>query len=109
VSYNGQTNGLLPPRFSLPVVHQQVAVAQPPGGAEIQHPPVDRSLKSNRCIAERAEGDSDRYSSDRIIDDLVPDENLDGVGAYIVAHLEEDHWFVRLEPSVCCADVDELG
>ncbi len=39
---------LPPPRFGLVVIHQQVAEAQAPGGAKVQHPPtVTADLKGN--------------------------------------------------------------
>ncbi len=75
---NRLTDRLLPPRFGLAVIHDQIAEAQAPGGAEVQHTPIDGALESKRCIAQRAERHGNGYSSNGIVHNLVPDENLKG-------------------------------
>src|SRR5258708_24151384 len=106
---NRLTDGLLPPRFGLTIIHDQIAKAQPPSGAKVQHTSIDGALIRNGCVAQRTESHSDRYTPDGIIDDFVPDEDLDGIGPCVVSGLEQDHRFVWLEPGVCSADADEPG
>ena len=73
------------------VVHHQVRVAQLAGGTEVQHRIADPAVVDDRRIAERAEGHRDRDAPDRVVDDLVPDQNLERVGAVVIADEEADH------------------
>ena len=107
--YNRLTNSLLPPRFGLSVIHQQVAEAQAPGGAEIQYPPTDSTLEGNGGITERAERHGNGYSSNGIVHNLVPDKNLNGIRACITADLKVDDRFIWFEPGICLTDGDKPG
>src|SRR6266852_5067939 len=100
---------LLPPRFGLAVIHQQVAEAQAPGCAKIQHPPTDSTLEDNGSITERAERHGNGYSSNGIVHNLVPDKQLNGIRACVTADLKVDDRFIRFEPGICLIDRDEPG
>ena len=53
--------------------------------------------KASRGVAERAEGDDDRDAADPVVDDLVPDEDLDRVGANLAPDGELDDGLARPE------------
>src|SRR5258707_10386878 len=76
--YNRLTNSLLPPRFGLSVIHQQVAEAQAPGGAEIQYPPTDSTLEGNGGITEPATPTRHGNIPHSIIRQLTSDKHLQG-------------------------------
>lgn len=59
---DGLAGSLLPPGLRLPVVHDQAAVAQPPGGAKVQHPPLKRPLEGDASVAEGTVAHGDRHS-----------------------------------------------
>jgi hypothetical protein len=103
------TGGLLPPRLCLAVVHDQVTEVQPPGRAEVQQAPVDSALKGNRRVTERAEGDDDRHPAHGIVSDLVPDQDLHGIGPRVGANLQGNHGLNPSEPVVGLADADEAA
>jgi hypothetical protein len=109
VADNGLPDSLLPPGFGLPVVHQQIAVAQAAGGAEIQHAAMNRALEVEYAIAERTGGDDEGHATDGVVNDLVPDDDLDGIGPRVGANLDQNDRFDGLEPGTCCGHTDELG
>ena len=98
------TGGLLPPGLGLPVVHDQVAVVQPPGGAEIQHLVVEAPVEGDRGVAQRAERDRHRLVAELVVDDLVPGENLDRIGAHEPAGLDDRNRLAGLQPAVGVGD-----
>jgi hypothetical protein len=67
---------LLPPALGLAVVHHEVVVAQVAGGPERQRAGADAALECHGAVAQRAVGDRDRPARDRVVDDLVPDQDL---------------------------------
>ena len=96
--------GLLPPRFGLPVVHDQVAVIQPPGRAEIQHLVVEAAVEGDRGVAERTERDRHRQVAELVVDDLVPSEDLDGIRAHPPAGLDHGDRLKGLQPGIRVGD-----
>jgi hypothetical protein len=86
---------LLPPRFRLPVVHDEVGVAQVAGRAEAQRASLHPAVERDRGVAERAERDRNRNTADDVVDDLVPDQDLERVGAATAGERERDHRFLR--------------
>src|SRR3546814_17783500 len=53
-AYDRLTGKLLPQAFGLGIVHDQVRMAQPPGGAETECPPIDPAVEYHRGVAQRA-------------------------------------------------------
>ena len=51
-------------------------------------PAVDAPVKDDGRIAQRAKGDRDRRIAQRVIGDLVPHQDLDRIGARLVADLD---------------------
>ena len=84
----------LPPRLGLPVVHQQVAVAQRAGGAEIEDRAVYRPPKHEGGVAKRSKGDDHRLPAHGVVDQLVPHHHLDRIGANVAVEIDHLH---RLE------------
>ena len=89
---------LLPPRLGLPVVHDEVAEAKPPRRAEVEHHRVEAAVEDDRGVAEWAERHRDRGAAQLVVRDLVPDEDLERVGARLAAQLDRDDRLVRVEP-----------
>jgi hypothetical protein len=108
-SGDGVAARLLPPALGLAVVHEEVAETQPPGRAEVQHATVQRALEGDGRIAQRTEGDRQRQPAHRVVDDLVPGQDLQGIGADVVAHLHQHHRLLRLQPLVSLGGGHELG
>ena len=88
---------LLPPRLGLPVVHDEIGVAQLAGRAEVERAPLDPAVERDRRVAERAEGDGDGEPAEFVVDDLVPDQDLQRVGARLAADRQLDHRLARLD------------
>ncbi len=88
---NALTAELLPEAEGLPVVHHQVAHPQPAGGAEVQRPAVDHARERQGRIAQRAERHHHRLTGHDIVDDLVPDQDFQRIGARLGADLDGDH------------------
>ena len=82
---------LLPPALGLAVVHHEVGVAELAGGAEIQHRVAHPPVVDHGRVAEWAEGDRDRHTPHRVVDDLVPDQDLQWIGAVLAAEEHADH------------------
>ena len=82
---------LLPPALGLAVVHHEVGVAQLAGGAEIQHRVAHPPVVDNGRVAERAEGNGDGNAARRVVDDLVPHQDLQRIGAVFAAQEHADH------------------
>ena len=101
--------GLLPPGLCLPVVHNQVAEAQAAGSTKIQHPSIDCAFKSDASVAQRAKGHRDRGIPQSIVRDLVPHQNLDGVGARLGPDLDQNDRLLRLQPLVRSLNARILG
>ena len=84
---------LLPPALGLAVVHDEIAVAQLAGGAEIEHPAVEPPVEHDRRVAERTVGHGNRRAAHRVVHDLVPDQDAQGVRAGILSDLHADDRF----------------
>ncbi|MPY93721.1 MAG: ATP-binding cassette domain-containing protein [Acidimicrobiia bacterium] len=84
--------GEVPPqRAGLAVVHDQRAVPQRPGYAEVEHPAVVAAIVGERRVAQRAVGDGNRDAVDRVVDDLVPGEDLHRVRTGVAVDLQHEH------------------
>ena len=81
---------LLPPRFGLAVVHDEVAEAQVAGCAEVVDHSAGCPVEYERGVAERAEGHHDRLAAERVVGDLMPDEDREGVGASDAGDLDRN-------------------
>ncbi len=94
-----------PQRLGLAVEHDQRRLIHRPRRAELEHSLLDSALvsiiaidldtavESDRRIAQRAVGDRDRSTVDDVVDDLMPDQDLDGVDPHRSAEIEDDHRF----------------
>lgn len=100
--------GLLPPCFCLPIVHQQVAIAQSPRGAEIKWAAIHRGVEYNGCIAQWAEGDNHWTIGDHIVDNFVPHQNLERVNARLILLLKDDYRFLCTKPFICLVNRHKL-
>jgi len=76
----------LPPGFGLAVIHHHIAIAQPTGGAEVQHAPSECPLERNSCVAEWAIRDGNWHTTHDVVDDFVSGQNLRGIGPRVVAN-----------------------
>ena len=99
---------LLPPGLCLTVVHDEVGVAQVPGRSEVERPRADPSIEDERGVAERTERDSDRDAGDAVVDDLVPDQDLDRIGSHAITNGELDYRLARLQKADA-GDTQEAG
>ena len=75
-------------------------MAQPARRSEVEHPRRDPPIEGNSRIAERTECDCHRSPADVVVDDLVPDEDLKGVGLGLLTLHQEDDGFARGEPGI---------
>jgi hypothetical protein len=94
---DGGAEILLPPALGLPVVHDEVRVAQLARGAEIENQAIDPAIESDRRVAQRAVGDGDRHIAHGIVDDLVPREDPQRVGPRLAGQGERDDRLGRRE------------
>ena len=101
---NPLARGLLPPRLGLAVVHDQVAVIEAPGRAEVQHLVVEPTVEGDGGVAERAEGDRHRQIAELVVDDLVPGQDLDGIGAHPPVGLDHGDRLQGLQPGIGVGD-----
>ena len=81
------TGELLPPGVRLPVIHNQVRVAKVTRYAEFKHFAVQSPVKRDRRVAQWAEGDRYRHTTDAIIHYFVPGQNLERVGTSIAVYI----------------------
>src|SRR5262249_45050428 len=70
---------LLPPRLRLAVVHDQVRVAKVARRAERERAPAHAAVERHRRVAKRAERHRVWDSSDPVVNDLVPGQDLQRV------------------------------
>ena len=91
---------LLPPGLRLAIVHDQIAVAQPSGGAEIENLAVKVAVEGDAGVAQGAEGDRYRLTVYFVVDDLVPYEDAQRVGAGHITVAEHDHRVWVFQPLV---------
>ncbi len=77
------------------------------GGAEVQQPTAVLPLEDQRRIAQRAVGDREGKPAHNVVDDLVPDQDLVGIGGCPTALLHDEHGLIVFEPAVCILDRNE--
>ncbi len=95
---------LLPPGLGLAIEHDQIVVPEIAGRSEIEQLTVECALEDEGRVAERTERHGHRNSADGVVDDLVPDQNLNWVDAHVTADLEDDHRLARIDVRVCLVD-----
>jgi hypothetical protein len=93
-THNGFASELLPPALCLTVVHDEIGVAQLTGRTEIEDMRRDAPIEDDGRVAQRAVGDRHWRATHHIIDDLVPDQDPQRIGAGVPADLEADHGLV---------------
>ena len=76
---NGMHRYLRPQALRLMVVHEEIALIEQTGDTERIQTPLHDSIKRDAGAAERAIGDDHGGAADRVVDDLMPIENLDRV------------------------------
>ena len=64
----------------LAVVHHEIAPVEAAGRAELVRGPVEALVEDDAGVAERAERGGDGDATARVVDDLVPDEDLERIG-----------------------------
>ena len=89
---------MLPPAIALPVVHDQVAIAQETRHAEIERRLVHLARKHDAAIAERTIGNGDRLIRQPVIDDFMADQDAKRVGPGLAIKLDRDDRRLRLQP-----------
>ena len=100
---------LLPPAIGVPVVHDEVTVAEEAADAEGVDGVAHAAFEDDGGVAEGAEGDDDRISADDVVDYLVPGHDLEGIGTGVVADPEGDHGLPVGEPVWVVGHGSELG
>jgi hypothetical protein len=66
-------------------------------------------LEHDGRVAERTEGDHDGDAAHGVVRDLMPDEDLEGIGARVAVELESDDGLLRAQELVAAGQVQELG
>ena len=89
VADDGFAGGLLPERLGQVIPHDHVANPQVGADAEAQGLVVDDPAKADGGITQRTVGGDDRLAADRVVDDFVPREDLQRLGAALAAVLED--------------------
>ena len=100
--------GLLPPRFGLAVVHHEVAEAEVAGRPEVVQRAVHGALEDERRVAQRAEGHDDRHATQRVIGDLVPDQDGQRIGPRLAVDDQRDDRRIGRQPRLGVRDGFEL-
>lgn len=95
-----------PQGFCLVVVHEKVGLIQYAADSEIEDLSANFSVKDNGRSTQRAKGHGILLSCHRIIDDLVPDENVAGIEAMLALYAHEHAPFARL--CFCCIQGQKL-
>lgn len=90
-AHNCIARELLPPALGLTVVHHKIRVSEFSCCAEIEDAILQRAVKNERGVAERAIGHGDRRAADEIVHDFVPDQNAQRIGSRIVADSKRNH------------------
>jgi hypothetical protein len=84
----------------LAVVHDQIAVSKAARRAEIQNLSIYGALEGNGRIAQRTKGHDQWLSTDRIVGDLMPDQDLDGICLRVLPDLNQDDGFSGFQPGI---------
>ncbi len=71
MAHDSRARKLLPPAFGLAIVHDEIALAQVAGGAEIEQPAPDAPVEHDGGVAERAERHCHGQAADGIVHDFV--------------------------------------
>ena len=107
---------LLPPALRLAVPHDQIAVAQVAGRAEVVHGAIrlQAAVEGDGGVAERAERHEPRPTAEHVVDNLVPDHDLQGIGPRHTGPIglvlgQGDHRLGRIQPAVRISDRDGAG
>ena len=91
------------------VVHDQVAVAEQAGGSEGECGVAQAAVEGDGGVAQRAVGDEHRDAADDVVDDLVPEDDLQGVGAHVAVDVEVHDGRSVAVDAVRVADADVGG
>ena len=83
-------------------------MAQEPGHAELQHGPIYFALVDDGGVAQRAVRHRDRHAADDVVDDLVPDQDAQRIGAGDAVDDQADHRLGAGEP-ILAGDSQEFG
>jgi hypothetical protein len=93
----------LPPRLGLTIPHDEIRVTEIARRAERQLATVDASIEDERRIAQRAERHHDRTRRDRVVHDLVPDQDLQRIRArgFTLAHRDDGLLWLQPHLRLC--------
>ena len=81
-------------------------MADAPGIAEIQDAPAEAPVEHHAGIAQGAIGHQHRNAADGFVDDLVPQEDAQGIGAGIAIDDDTDHRLHRTQIFIIgCLDI----
>lgn len=64
----------------MPVIHNEVGIAQFSRGAEVQKLTVEPAVIDDGRVAQGTKRDADRHTANRIVDNLVPNQDAQRVG-----------------------------
>ena len=78
-------------RLRRAVVHHQVSLAQWAGRTKFERLQADPPVESDGGVAERTEGHRDGNTANDIVDDLMPDQDVQAVGAHVAFDLDLDN------------------
>ncbi len=85
----------------MPVEHEDIAVVEQSGNPEIEKLIPDLTLKNGRAGTKRAIDYHDRLTANRIVNDLVPDQNPEGIRPSLTAVVESQNNIIVFQIADC--------
>ncbi len=95
---------LRPKRLGRAVVEQHVAVVEQARDAERCALACHPCAEGHARAAQRAIGDGDEFAAEAVVDDLMPVEDANGVGAHHAAACQAEHAVLADQTRLHCAD-----
>ncbi len=96
LSDDGDAADLLPKSSGEAIIHEKVRTVELTRNAELRVFSLHFALVHDGAATERSVGDEQMFAFKRLVDDLMPDENLERIGAILAIDLNADHQTVRV-------------
>jgi len=108
-AYDGLAGDLLEKGVRLPIEHDQIGVPQHPGYSEFEFVVSNPAIKHQRAVAQRTESDRNRDVCDAIVDDFVPNQDLEWIRSGLLFYRKRDHGLTVSDPFFCFVNRHEPG